>query len=226
MHGAVRNPMHCIDRVCKFHFADTVQNGVVRWHLCHVMKYHCGVLCLVGATRREILSGMESLCCILGAQGRFGVVGRQTQKLGKNAHAGSRTRVTSMVGLYDAATLHALWQAMRNLRCHDDILPTQAFHGSGPPSLRRHAIFLVAAWVGQSRGVALHVVAAHVSQWGVKLAERKKEGQELCMGGFNAVRIRQPKSKRPWWPGCGSFGMDVVASKMISTLQKQFSRGH
>ena len=26
-----------------------------------------------------------------------------------NAHAGSRTRVTSMGGLYDAATLHALW---------------------------------------------------------------------------------------------------------------------
>ena len=27
---------------------------------------------------------------------------------GKDAHAGSRTRVTSMGGLYDAATLHAL----------------------------------------------------------------------------------------------------------------------
>ena len=27
---------------------------------------------------------------------------------GKTAHAGSRTRVTSMGGLYDAATLHAL----------------------------------------------------------------------------------------------------------------------
>ena len=28
---------------------------------------------------------------------------------GKYAHAGSRTRVTSMGGLYDAATLHAPW---------------------------------------------------------------------------------------------------------------------
>ena len=27
----------------------------------------------------------------------------------KDAHAGSRTRVTCMGGLYDAATLHALW---------------------------------------------------------------------------------------------------------------------
>ena len=31
----------------------------------------------------------------------------------KNAHAGSRTRVTSMGGLYDTATLHALTHAFR-----------------------------------------------------------------------------------------------------------------
>ena len=32
-----------------------------------------------------------------------------------NAHAGSRTRVTSMGGLYDAATLHALLNDLHNL---------------------------------------------------------------------------------------------------------------
>ena len=33
---------------------------------------------------------------------------RALQEKAKDAHAGSRTRVTSMGGLYDAATLHAL----------------------------------------------------------------------------------------------------------------------
>ena len=36
---------------------------------------------------------------------------RKQQAHGKYAHAGSRTRVTSMGGLYDAATLHALVRA-------------------------------------------------------------------------------------------------------------------
>ena len=33
-----------------------------------------------------------------------------TPSIAKSAHAGSRTRVTSMGGLYDTATLHALMQ--------------------------------------------------------------------------------------------------------------------
>ena len=36
---------------------------------------------------------------------------QEQQAHGKYAHAGSRTRVTSMGGLYDAATLHALYRA-------------------------------------------------------------------------------------------------------------------
>ena len=39
-----------------------------------------------------------------------------------NAHAGSRTRVTSMGGLYDAATLHAL-MAVACRRAHGHVWP-------------------------------------------------------------------------------------------------------
>ena len=41
--------------------------------------------------------------------------GMTRAKLRTNAHAGSRTRVTSMGGLYDAATLHALMLVLARL---------------------------------------------------------------------------------------------------------------
>ena len=66
----------------------------------------CGDSCLTAAVTRGIKTNMTL---------------QEQQAHGKYAHAGSRTRVTSMGGLYDTVTLHAREDMSENCIVNHDI---------------------------------------------------------------------------------------------------------